>query len=249
MFQNIQFRECVHRDVVGPTQAAIVAAVLGDHCIPAAAPIEATALFYGVTQILGGIRFKEIWAAFQKSTPKTNPLDFADYLATQDEGRAIPALPDLARFDLAFGLAAQPGPMPSIAACCLPAEMVRTHPELMLRFQPGWRYLRLEWPVHELLPEAATPEALLALPGPMPISLCVSSGGLGIKIQTLAPAEYALQSALRGGERLSRATASAHALDPTLDAIAIVSGLVEAGAIMDVVLHPAEMPSLDNTAP
>jgi hypothetical protein len=244
VIQRIHFRECVHRDVVGPTEAAVVAAVLGDYCMPAAAPIEATALFYGVAQVLGGTRFKAIWSAFQKSAPKMNPLDFAAFLAAQEEGRAIPALADLARFDLAFGLAAQPGPAPSIGACCLPDATLIGHPEMRLRFQPGWRYLQLDWPVHELMPEAATPEALLALRGPGPVRLCVSSGGMGVAVRELAPADFALQSALRNGERLSRAIEAARAIDPALDAIAIVSGLVEAGAIMDVVLHPADMPSL-----
>src|SRR5689334_20448763 len=115
VFQNIQFRDCVHRSIAGPTTDAVVAAVLGDHCVPGAAPVEAGSLFYGVSQVLGETEFRKLWSEFQKPTSgrKTSPMDFADFIAAHEQGRKLPALADLARFDLGYALAAQPGAMPS----------------------------------------------------------------------------------------------------------------------------------------
>lgn len=241
MFKNIQFRDCVHRGVTGPTEQSVLAAVRGDHCTPAAAPLEAANLFYGVAQVLGEGRFREIWDAFQKSAPKVNPLNFADFLGGQPQARKIPALVDLARFDLAFGLAAQPGPMPSVGACCLPEVVLREHSDLMLRFQPGWRYLQLNWPVHQLLPGPASEDILWALEDES-VCLCLAPSGMGVNISELEPANYALQSALRNGQRLGEVIAAARAIDSALDPYPIVAGLVEAGAIIDVILHPAPTP-------
>jgi hypothetical protein len=162
VFQNVQFRDCIHREVAGPTAEAVVAAVRGGHCAPGAAPVEAGSLFHGVAQALGEAAFRALWSEFQKPTGKANPLDFADFLAAREPGRALPQLADLARFDLAYALAAQPGAAPSVAPCCLSGETMRRHPRMKLRFQPNWRHVALNWPVHRLLGETLTPDLLAA---------------------------------------------------------------------------------------
>jgi len=251
VFQNIQFRDCTHRNVVGPTTDAVLAAVLGDHCAPAAAPMEASSLFYGVAQVLGEVEFRKAWSEFQKpgTGRKANPLDFADFLMTQERGRALPALADLARFDLAYALAAQPGPVPSVAACCLPEATIRAHPNMILRFQPNWRYVALAWPVHRLLADTLTADLLRTFSAAETAYLRITPNGMGVSVTELTGAEFALQSVLRDGRKLSDAVAAAHAIDPALDPFPLVAGLVEAGAIMDVVLHPADAPSLQQTVP
>ena len=251
MFQNIQFRDCVHRNIVGPTTDAVMAAVLGDQCAPGAAPMEAGNLFYGVAQVLEETEFRKVWSEFQKPATgrKANPLDFADFLSTHEHGRTLPALPDLARFDLAYTLAAQPGPVPSIATCCLPEATMRAHRNLMLRFQPSWRYVELVWPVHRLLTDALTSDVLRSFSAAEPACLRITPTGMGVSITELMPADFALQSALRNGLKLGAAMAAAHAIDPALDPFPILTGLVEAGAIMDVVLHPADVPSLQQPVP
>jgi hypothetical protein len=251
VFQNIQFRDCVHRDIVGPTTDAVMAAVLGEHCAPGTAPMEAGSLFYGVTQVLGETEFGKVWAEFQKSNigRKANPLSFADFLTAHEHGRALPALPDLARLDLAYALAAQPGPMPSVAASCLPEATVRAHPGMMLRFQPNWRYVGLAWPLHRLPADALTPDVIRTFPGAEPCGIRLAPTGMGVSVTELAPADFALQSALRNGRRLGEAIAAAHAIDLSFDPFSVVAGLVESGAIMDAVLHPAETLSLQQPIP
>ncbi len=238
----------MHRQVAGPTAAAVVAAVRGDVCAPGAAPMEAGSLFFGTAQVLGEAEFRALWAAFQGAQPRGYPLDFADFMAAHPSGRALPPLADLARFDLAYTLAAQPGPMPSVAACCLPEPLISSHPEMLLRFQPGWRYLTLNWPVHRLLAETPTAALLQALTSEH-VHLRIAPTGMGVGIAELDAASFALQTALRSGKRLREAVASAAAIDLSFDPFSVVAGLVEAGAIMDVVLHPADVPSLEQPNP
>jgi hypothetical protein len=243
--QSIRFRDCVHRDIAGPTAEAVIAAVRGDYCAQAAAPVDSSILFHGVTQLLGESELRAIWSAFLKeeSGHKANPLEFPDYLARHEHGRALPALADLARFDLAHYLAAQPSQMPSIASCCLPKMVLRRHPGTILRFQSGWRYLVLAWPVHRLLAEPLSAALLRRFTTPAPVGVRIAPAGMGVGIQELAPADFALQAGLRSGQRLADAALSARALDPEIDPFSIVAGLVEAGAIMDAMLHPAETPT------
>jgi hypothetical protein len=242
---NIQFRDCIHRNIAGPTTDAVMAAVLGEYCAPGTPPIEASSLFYGVAQVLGDAAFHDLWGGFLKRDPghKPNPMDLPDFVASHELTRELPPLADLARFDLAYALAAQPGPVPSVAPCCLPKALIRAHPEMQLRFQPNWRYLELDWPVHRLFAETPTRDSLTALNAADWSYLRVALNGMGVSVTELAPADFRLQSALRNGRRLAEATAAGRAIDPALDPIPIVASLVEAGAIMDAALHPAERPS------
>lgn len=251
MIQNIQFRDSIHRDVVGPTADALMAAVLGEHCAPGAAPMAARSMFYGVAEVLGEAGFREIWSAFQKPTAgrRAGPLEFPGFIEAQAEGRVLPALADLARFDLAYTLAAQPCPAPSIAPSVLTQQTLDAHPAMLLRFQPNWRYVALGWPVHRLLAETLTADVLRGFSGPEPVHLRLSPTGMGVDIAELTAADFALQCALRDGRGLGAAIAAARAIDPVLDPFPIVTGLVEAGAIMDVVLHPAAAPNLRQPIP
>jgi len=228
-----------------------MAAVLGEYCAPGAPPIEAGSLFYGVAQVLGAAGFHDLWDGFLKrdAARKANPMEFPDFVASHALVGELPPLADLARFDLAYALAAQPGPMPSIAPCCLPKSLIRAHPEMQLRFQPNWRYLELDWPVHRLFADTPTRAALGMLNTAEWSYLRVNLNGMGVTVTELAPADFRLQSALRNGRRLAEAVAAARAIDPVFDPIPVVTGLVAAGAILDAALHPAEKPRLENPLP
>lgn len=244
VFQNSRFRDCIHRDVAAPTTEALVAAVTAEFCAPAcpsaSPPVDAGAVFIGVAQVLGETLFRDVWSEFQNRAAgrKPHPMDFAAFLAEHRLGRTLPPLADLAAFDFAAFLAAQPSPMLSIAACCLPEAVIRNHPELILRFQPGWRYLDLNWPVHRLLSQRLTGDRLRSLPGGSATGLRIAPEMPGIAMTELAPASFRLQQALRNGERLSEAIELSAALDPALDPYPVIAGLVEAGAIADAILHP-----------
>jgi hypothetical protein len=244
VFQNSQARDGVHRDIVGPTTDDVLAAVLGDRCVPGAAPAEAGSVFHGVARVLGEAELDKLWSEFRKAAGgrKVSPMEFADFIGAHEHARMLPALADLARFDLAYALAAQPGAMPGVAACGLPEATMRMHPGLMLRFQPNWRYVALAWPVHRLPAVTLTADVLRAFSAAETAYLRIAPTGMGVGVAELGHAEFVLQSALRDGRRLGEAIAAAHAIDPALDPFPIAAGLVEAGAVMDVVLHPADAP-------
>jgi hypothetical protein len=240
VFQNTRFRNCTRRAVAGATPGAIIAAVtgeIGEACAPIAPPAEPATVFVGVTEALGGARFVETWNRFAATAAgrKPNPMAFAGFLAAEPCAAALPQLSDLATFDLAFYLAAQPAPAPSIGACCLTADLARNYPELILRFQPGWRYIALSWPVHKLVAGGATPDALRALPMSGGIGLRIAPAGYGVSIEELLPAPFALESSLRAGRQLAAAALAATSLDPAFDPYAAVAALADDGAIIDAI--------------
>lgn len=244
MLQNIRFRDCIHRGIVGPTPEAALAAVLGEICAPIGSPIEAETVFAGTARVLGKALFSAVWTAYRgaQGTPMPDPRGFAEFLGRTEPGSGLPQLIDQAQFDLAVFLAAQPSPSPSVGACCLPTSMLRDHPEMVLRFQPGWRYLRLSYPVHRVAPDSLSVERLSALTGPQAIDLRVGSDGDGVSVVELSPASFVLQSELRTGRRLAEAAKAAQAVDPMLDVVSTVAALVAQGAIIDAVLHSVEIP-------
>lgn len=243
MFQNIQFRDCIHRGTVGSTPEAARAAVLGEYCLPPTSPVESGKVFLRVARVLGEAAFRETWLAFQKqrNSGMPDPRLFPDFITAYATQIALPQLVDLARFDFAYFLAAQPSATPSLGTCCLPEALIRKHPELMLRFQPGWRYLRLAWPVHRLLPEILSAQRLAKLSGREPIGIRVGPEGDGVTVVDLPPAIFALEESLRAGKRLSESVAAARAIHATINPFPIVARLVESGAIIDAVMHPAEL--------
>jgi hypothetical protein len=70
--------------------------------------------------------------------------------------------------------------------------------------------------------------------------LRIAPAGMGVGIVELSEAEFALQLGLRNGQPLADAAAAARALDPAFDVVPVLAGLVKAGAIIDVVLQPAD---------
>lgn len=244
VFQNIRFRDCVHRNIAGTTPEAIISAVIAapsEVCAPLVPPTDAGSVFIGVTQALGDRCFRDLWTRFQSRSAgrKANPMDLPAFIEGDPVSRDLPPLADLAAFDFAYFLAAQPSPTPSIGACCLTETLARQHPELMLRFQPGWRVLTLDWPVHRLLAETVTAEKLRALPAE-PTRLRVAPVTPGVALTELAPANHALELGLRSGARLAEAARAATAFAADFDPYPVVAALVEAGAIVDAILHPAD---------
>lgn len=145
---------------------------------------------------------------------------------------------DLARLDLGLFLAGLEDREPSIGACCLPIDLIASHPDLMLRLQPRFRYLSLAYPVHAW--EAGAVD-LPNVPASQPILVRLvpdrSSNAAGILCALLPPARFAFESALARGRTLVAATKLAVLQDPAFDGLKGVAALIEEGAVADVILH------------
>jgi hypothetical protein len=167
-----------------------------------------------------------------------DPRAFAAFLASQDVGQTHPALADLARFDLGLFLAGLDDREPSIGACCLPADLIAGHPDLMLRLQPSFRYLCLTYPVHAWvavqgdLPKSPAAQATLLRLVPDRLK-----GTGAVLYETMAAPRFAFESSLARGRTFVAATRLAMLQDPAFDGLAGVATLIDEGAIADVILH------------
>ncbi|MBL8711036.1 MAG: hypothetical protein JNL25_17715 [Rhodospirillaceae bacterium] len=197
-------------------------------------------MFRKVAHVIGPGRLAELWHAHRsESRPEArDPRAFAAFLAGRDVCRAYPALADLARLDLGLFLAGMDDREPSIGACCLPADLIESHPDLMLRLQPSFRYLSLSYPVHHWV---ATETDLPKTPADQRILLRLapdrSSDMDTVLCEILPPARFAFESSLARGRTLGAAMKLATMQDPAFDGTKGVASLIEDGAIADVILH------------
>jgi hypothetical protein len=178
-------------------------------------------------------RLAGLWQNYRGSVAvgAGDPRGFATFLAQQEEGRAEPALADLARLDLGFYLAGMVDREPSIGTCCLPADIIANHGDLVLRLQPSFRYLPLRFAVHEW-EGGALPTT------PTPLRLRLSPGEEGVRTDVLSAARFAFEASLARGFALSIAKAAALNHAASFDEIATTLDLVAGGAVADVMLHP-----------
>ncbi|HEX9448212.1 MAG TPA: hypothetical protein VF920_09530, partial [Dongiaceae bacterium] len=166
-FRNCQHRDIVSGGVVGGDAIAAVAAIRGEVCAvdPAApvsgkmtnpvAPTLPSDIFPLVARLLGPDAFRQLWSDFSRAGQSwlASGKGFADYLRQHRYGKELPALADLALLELTSHQVQRSDDLPSIGACCLPPDLLRQHPELRLRLQPGWHYVRLGHAVQELAQE------------------------------------------------------------------------------------------------
>lgn len=242
MSRSLQFRQCIHQGSPDSDVTSIVAAIRGDACglRPSPRAVDAVVVFRKVARVMGPRRLAELWQAHRsEGHPEArDPRAFAAFLAGRDVGREYPALADLARLDLGLFLAGMDDREPSIGACCLPAELIQGHPDLMLRLQPSFRYLRLSYPVHQWI---ATETDLPNLPASQRILLRLapdrSSDMAAVLHEILPPARFAFESSLARGRTLVAAMKLATMQDPAFDGTKGVASLIEEGAIADVILH------------
>lgn len=216
---------------------SLMAAIRGDICASRPAPraVDAILVYRLVGRRIGMRRLAGLWQDYRGSVAvgAGDPRGFAIFLEQQEEGRAEPALADLARLDLAVYLAGMADREPSIGACCLPADIIANHGELVLRLQPSFRYLPLRFAVHEwrdgALPAAPAPEAL---------RLRLSPGEESVRTEILPAARFSFEASLARGFALSSAKAAALNHATSFDEIATTLNLVADGAVADVMLHP-----------
>ncbi|WP_374379665.1 hypothetical protein [Dongia sp.] len=242
MSRSLQFRHCVHRGSSDGDVSSIVAAIRGDVCAPRPLPraVDAVIVFRNVAHVIGPHRLAELWQVHRQEgrAEARDPRAFASFLAGEEVGRIYPALPDLARLDLGLFLAGMEDREPSIGACCLPADLIAGHPDLMLRLQPSFRYLSLIYPIHAWTPNGSEiPNA----PAERPVLLRLAPDRLSaagvVSRETLTPSRFAFECALARGHSFVAATKLARLQDPTFDGLAGIAALIDDGAIADVILH------------
>lgn len=216
---------------------SLMAAIRGEVCSSRPTPraVDAILVYRQVGRHLGVRRLAELWQAYRGSAEfgTGDPRGFAGFLARQEEGQAEPALADLARLDLGLYLAGMVDREPCIAACCLPADLIANHGELVLRLQPSFRYLPLRFLVHEW-----QSGDLPARPDTQPVRLRLSPGEGEVRREVLPAARFAFESALARGFTLAAAKAAALNFATSFDELVTTLDLVAVGAIADVMLHP-----------
>jgi hypothetical protein len=240
--RSLQFRKCIHQSSAMDDLASIVAAIRGEACDlrPPPRAVDAVVLFRQVGQFLGAGSLSDLWRAYRsEGRPEGHdPRGFARFLANQDAGRDHPALPDLARLDLGQFLAGLDEREAGIGACCLPAQVIAGHPDLVLRLKTGFRYLGLAYPVHAY---RAGIDALPRVAAAQPIRLRLApdrtGSPAGIRRDLLPPARFAFESALARGRTLAAAASLALVQDAAFDWFSGVATLIDEGAVADVILH------------
>ncbi len=253
---KIDFRDCVHQGIAGPTPEHILASIRAEYCLPpvsrrAHAPDARAAQaairaedFAALERALGVAAFRQLLGDFRRRTDGRDGLGaLPEFLARHRYGRATAALVDLARLERALAQSERAPDTPSIGACCLPPAILRAHPDLTLSFHPAWQWLDLGTPAdhwrNALLGRDGTPPP----PSARTTRLRVYPDQSRTVARRLEPAEFAFEHALQAGETLHRANEAARALDSTFDPIQRLLPLLTAGAVVDAELHPANATS------
>jgi hypothetical protein len=256
---KIDFRECVHHGVAGPTPEHILASIRAEYCLPpstASAPripgkdvaIQAED-FAALERALGGAAFRQLLSDLRRNARTLR--DLPEFLAKHRYGRATVALVDLARLELALALSERAPHVDSIGACCLPPPLLRSHPDLTLAFHPAWQWLDLGTPADQWRTALLGRDAA-GTPPPLPRTTRLRlhpEQGRTIA-QRLSPALFAFEHALSSGETLRQASEAAGEHTATFEPIRCLQPLLMAGAIIDADLHPAHIaPTPDNRQP
>jgi len=249
---KIDFRDCVHHGIAGPTPEHILASIRAEYCLPPAAPFAAVQGgratpapiqaedFAAVERALGTPAFRQLLGDFRRSPDYKGSLgELPEFLAQHRYGRATAALVDLARLELALAQSERAPDIDSIGACCLPPPLLRTHPDLTLAFHPAWQWLDLDTPAdhwRSSLLGHDGPNTPPPLPRATRLRLYPEQGRT--LAQRLGPAVFAFEHALQAGETLRQASEAADAHTSSFDPIQALHPLLMAGAIIDADLHP-----------
>ncbi|HNB28216.1 MAG TPA: hypothetical protein PLR41_14710 [Alphaproteobacteria bacterium] len=251
---KIDFRDCVHQGIAGPTPDHILASIRAEYCMPrdglpalrGGKPLAAPAIqledFAALAQALGQEAFRQlIGDVLRHRDPGATLAQLPDFLTRHRYGHATPALIDLARLERAIAECERAPVVQSVGLCCLPPELVRAHPDLTLALHPAWRWLDLAAPVDRwraaLLHGAAMDDA----PAPRRVRLRVHPRQDGVAVHRLTAVEFAFETALQGGASLRRAEADARAAGADGAAFAPLrhlQTLLLAGAVVGAQLHP-----------
>jgi hypothetical protein len=254
---KIDFRDCVHQGIAGPTPEHILASIRAEYCLPPVAPGAAVNIrakviavqaedFAALERALGTSAFRQLLSDFQRGAMRSL-AELPGFLAQHRYGRATAALVDLARLELALTLSERAPEVPSIGACCLPPALLSAHPDLTLAFHPAWQWLDLDTPADHWRGSLLGHDGASA-PPPLPratrLRLYPEQGRT--IAQRLGPAVFAFESSLKRGESLRDASEAASAHTSSFDPIRGLQPLLMAGAVIDVELHPALAQNLIN---
>ncbi len=252
---RIDFRNCVHQGVAGPTPDHILATIRAEYCLPRAAlpaprrggpprtaPVQLED-FPALARALGAEAFRQLTSdVLRDRDPGATLARLPEFLRRHRYGRATPALADLAQLDLAVARSTLAPADQSIGACCLPPDLLRAHPDLTFAFHPAWRWLELSHPVDRwrvaLLAGAEASEA----PAPRPVRLRIQPQHGAIAVRRLTADEFAFEQALQQGQPLRQAETQtlrgSAGGAPKLDPIRQLQTLLMAGAVIGATLHP-----------
>ena len=259
---KIDFRDCVHHGIAGPTADHVLASIRAEYCLPPR-PRPAPAVhrpdtpaaiqaedFPGLTRALGAAAFRQLLGDFQRRRPDGvgGFEQLPEFLAQHRYGRATAALVDLACLERALARSERAPATRSIGACCLPPTVLRDHPDLTLAFHPAWQWLELGTPADHWRNALLGHDAADApLPGPRATRLRICPEGGRTIAHRLEPAVFAFERALLVGGSLRQASDAARVLTPSFDPIQVLQPLLIAGAVIDAELHPAHAaPTHDN---
>lgn len=248
---QIDFRDCVHQGVAGPTPDHILASIRAEYCMPRAslpaarradagvAPVIQLEDFTALALALGAEAFRQLTAdVLRWRDPGATLAQLPEFLSRHRYGQATPALVDLAKLDLAMALSDRAPAARSIGACCLPPDLLQSHPDLVLGFHPAWRWLDLAWPADQwraaLLAQAAPGATPPQHPAPHPVRLRLFPRRGTVAVQRMTATAFAFERALRSGAALRQAQAEAAGFDAVLH----LQALLMEGAIIGVQLHP-----------
>lgn len=242
------FRPCVHRDVISSDAGAAIAAIKGEVCTtePTIAqpderiPVTPADIFPATARLLGANAFRQLWSDFSRVGVDwlATGRGFADFLRQHRYGDDMPALADLALLELTCHQAQHAADLPSFSACCLPAELLRQHPDMRLRLQPGWHYVTLDHAVQGLLAGHQDRANLLRLAVHEATHLRLMPGEGHPDLLVLSPADYAFEASLAQHATLTTATTAARQHRADYDGIQALQQLIDAGGVIDCLLHP-----------
>jgi len=234
--------------VVSADAQAAIAAIKGEVCVtePKTAqptgrlPVTPADIFPATARLLGANAFRQVWSDFSRVGADwlAAGRGFADFLRQHRYGGDLPVLADLALLELTCHQAQYATDLPSFGACCLPAELLRQHPDMRLRLQPGWHYVTLDYAVHGLMAGRLDRTNLQRLAARATTHLRLMPGAAGPELQVLSMADYAFETGLVQHATLAAATAAAHQHQADYDGIQALQRLIEAGGVVDCLLHP-----------
>ncbi|MGH6891785.1 MAG: hypothetical protein ACREEP_05965 [Dongiaceae bacterium] len=254
---KIDFRDCVHHGIAGPTPERILASIRAEYCLPpisllTGAPRGRTPQaaiqaedFAALERALGVAAFRQLLSDFRRRPDAKEGFgELPEFLARHRYGRATAALSDLAKLERALVLAERAPDLRSIGACCLPPAILHAHPDLTLSFHPAWQWLDLSTPAdHWRNALLGRDETQSPPPAPRATRLRIYPEQGRTIARRLDPAEFDFEHALQAGETLRRASEAARAHAASFDPIQSLQPLLMAGAVIDAELHPAHAKS------
>ncbi len=180
--------------------------------------------FPACSWLLGGSLVIEAARAFVRERPPTAPCiaeygeDFPGFLAGRREALRFPYLQSFAELEWHLGHIAIAVETSAVAMDALAAVDRGLLADVVLRLQPGVRYLAATWPVDDLIKVFLADEAPEHLAfEPTPVTLEVRGARGTFKIKRIDPGTFAFRSTIADGKAIGAAAELAFETDPEFD--------------------------------